>query len=324
MSIFLVILNFSAALAMISSSQYPIKKDFYKQSPSLAFTLLHTRLNNTSRLLLKDVTFNVCALPIELQKYIAAISSPDIIQNLSKTCTNLHNQLSFQTPYVWDIICHSLHCVSTKNMPKLLLKAHLCKKDDIKQKILAIYTCSIDDHPFLYYSRCGGWYGFIPFCSDNKSLEEYSSSIDTKPTPLMLASRTDDIRIITDIMNNIECTDYDSGENRPLLIAISNQLTNSIRLLCSTLKKGFNDNSPYNGQLYCDTAMHAKKIKSFEALIIFYKDYLNKPNHYNETYLDYLNSIYCSPTFSAYLDIVKKHGGITNKQPGLLERCVIQ
>src|SRR5579863_2646997 len=70
---------------------------------------------------LENAPFNFPGLLPELQLRTAAFTPSHCIDNLKKTCTFLHKNLTFQTPLVWNVVCHSLNCVSKRHMPELLL-----------------------------------------------------------------------------------------------------------------------------------------------------------------------------------------------------------
>jgi hypothetical protein len=271
-------------------------------------------------------SFNFSALPSELQICTAAFAHPNSMNNLSTTCKSLHNQLSFQTPQVWNIVKHSLNCISQENMPALFLKAHICEKTEIKDKI----STSCETYTFSYNYYAGGlsWHCFFPLWNEEKTRElaseafgnnNPSSMIDFNATPLMSASYTDDIHLVTNAINNGQLTN--SEIERSLLIAITHERTRVIPLLCYQLKKKFNAVNKPDGRSFIDTASSINKINAFEALIIFYKDYLNEPHKDQHSYLDSLVGVSNEP---AYRDIVIKHGGKSLKTSGLFEQCIVQ
>lgn len=319
---------------------------------------LQRRINNTSPLLLKDGPFNFSGLPADLQTRIASFALPHRINNLQKTCTFLRDNLTFQTPQVWNIVRHSLNCVSTENMPKLLLKAHLREKSNsetiqsIKKKILSNYPFTEDEYPYTYCALnprlclCL----FFPFGSEHaesiiaaKLNKDSFSDVPIKEqdaTDLMLASYTGDIQIVKDILQNKDpLTSSHREMEHSLFIAIQFQDTHIIPLLCkwktwSRQCKRKDYKIKWDARLFCNTAFNFGLVRAFEALVMFYKDYLNETGPVgNQTYLDSLiksNGIdqLCADGSEDYrtkfYNIVTKYGGIKTPKKPSARQCAIQ
>src|SRR5438105_10653010 len=151
-------------------------------------------------------------LPSELDQHISSYTHPKTIGNLSITCHRLHEKISFQTPHIWNIVCHSLDCISDNKMPLLLIKARLCQehttdnkeKDflkDIEKKILERYT------PTTFKSQ--EWH--CPSNSTSVYFDPFLENQGSKKHPLLFsACFTNDINIVyNELLKNNVISDGD-------------------------------------------------------------------------------------------------------------------
>ena len=302
------------------------------------------RLNNTSQLLLTETPFNFnfsekllpkdescyfSRLTGELDTQIIALLIPDGIYNLNRTCKDLDEKLSFQKPYIWNIIDHNLHRITEANMPRLLTLATLHNKNDVQNRI---YSIQHNEHSHFSCSDCGT-NRFYPRHSttpirvffhllDNANRCPHHSDNFPPVHPLLLACYTGDITTVIDILKKKDCCMTNIGQSMDLAIEIDGiQL---IPLLCKALKNLDMENLLFSHYIrWCNTARKDNKIKTFETLITCSKNYfLNEPNGDHQTYLD---KLLIENADQVFIDIVKKHDGKTAEEIDNQEKiCLIQ
>ena len=148
-NIFFILLIFTNhCFGMMTASSKTFKDKKHGNNTFLKQMLFLERLNDTSKLLLKDKPFDFserllpedkfCSfspLSSELDVRIVTLLIPDGIYNLNRTCKNLHEKLSFQKPYIWRVIQHNFNYITDDNMPRLLTLAISYNKKDIQDRI---------------------------------------------------------------------------------------------------------------------------------------------------------------------------------------------
>lgn len=315
-----LLLNVTFSYTMISSSSITEKAS---ENQFLIPTFLLQRLNATP-LLLKNAPFDFIKLPPDLHICIASFTTPHSISNLSVTCHYLNNQITFQTPGIWNIVTHGLSAISERKMPELLLKAHLCAQatteeqkklfyHTIKEKILACYDLKVKK-PYQYVTQNKVYDSFDPFLSDN-------------PRPLLSACYTGDKNIVIDTIRK-----NDDNINDLFCVSIDREKTKIIPLLCqsyaTSLESTFlscKSHSTYRkpaseldwSKFVANTAILNNKKKSFEALVTYYKKYLNIVDQNNMTYLDFIVDVHGNKNYNytynkdyqEYGKIIMQHGG---------------
>jgi hypothetical protein len=283
---------------------------------TLVKTTIFDRLKNSSPLLLENSPFNFSALLPELQIRIAAFTTPYSIGYLSRTCKSLHENLTFQTPQIWKIITHSCECISEKKMHELWMKAHLGAEHypqeqrplfaEIKQKIS---SCSYQTISYQY-----------------QDCDRMLCTV-LRDQPLQWACYTGDTNQMNYMMNKEETP---SADRIPALIhiLIDREKINLIPLFCTRyallLERPFMSEFKW-GNFVATAAIRNHKMKSFECLVSFYKQYLNLFDDKGMTCLDYVLNCYSSLVNLCanedirlkFAKIIVRHGGTIARHAGL-------
>ncbi len=279
--------------------------------------------------------FELLTLPKEIHPRIAAFCTPTSIKSLSLTCRQLNNIISFQTPKIWDIVCHSFNAMSELNLSSLLLKAHFCEENEktetnktkytkIKEQILELYK-NRKQLPFGSKHSNGSFISNTPFDYFELSPEE-QKTYQSQELLTHILSTTHRL-LLSFVMHDFNLNVMDSTisfSHRKIADALRNDVNNDYAFMSDLLHK-LNINSrkkiwklTYETSLpknsgNCSVRSYSEHI--FEYCIMFYKDHLNHVNKKKQTFLDYLiikniqarrdnlgiHEIHCN--------IIKKHGG---------------
>lgn len=291
-------------------------------------TFLHQRLH-TIPLLLEGPPFNLQELPSELQTRIASFVTPHAMSNISVTCKSLHEKLTFQTPGIWDIVTHSIHAISNKKLPELLLKAHYCEQDateeeiklfyvHIKEKILSCYDVKAAQ-PYYYVHRADKeeWhFSFNPFAPDCSK-------------QLLGACYTGDKNIVHTMLKKYDTLSREYRDSL-LMVTIIREKINIIQLLCQSdaayLERLLQQCLSYTtyknpahtlnwNDFIANKALYNNKKKSFESIVMYYKQYLNIVDKNGMKYLDYIvHKCGNKKNYGEYPTIVMKNGGTGNEE----------
>jgi len=318
----LLLINTTHICAMLLPHEKPSENQFYIP------TFLQQRLN-AMPLLLERPPFNFLQLLPELQTRTASFATPHSMSNLSITCKSLNQILTFQTPGIWNIVTDSINAISYEKLPELLIKAHLCaemateekQKEfylSIKEKILSCYDLKAENL-YHYQNRHEALISFNPFLEQN-------------PDKLLAACYTGD-KIIVHQLHKTRGSLSDLDVSHLLDVTIDREKVHIIPLLCEWytpyLEKLFQQCSSYTtydkpthtlcwSGFIANSAVTHKKKKSFECIIIYYKQYLNIVDKNCMTYLDriihYFKKDTDSPHYPEYGKIVMKYGGTGNEE----------
>ena len=261
---------------------------------------------------LKRKTIGFTELPCILQQKIAAQTPPACTKNLRETCKSSYENITLQTPKVWDLIGHSMQCISKNNMNVLILKATLCEQDMLLKKIQDyikendFFGCCRSEYNYRYLDHCGKEItGFFYYPED------------TVPRPghplIIVACCTNDTNIVADVIKSskkFEIAEID------LCLAISIKYENPpiIKMLCD-LKQNTSERIGHYGSadftVFFDNAVRMDTINAFESLISYNTSELNNHLSYScDTYLDSLCKQHeTQKNLQQYIDIVEKYGG---------------
>jgi hypothetical protein len=288
-------------------------------------TFLQQRLN-AMPLLIERPPFNFLQLPLDLQICTASFATPHSMSKLSITCKSLHQNLTFQTPGIWSIVTHSITAISEQKLPELYLKAHFCAEDateekqkefytHIKEKISSCYDL-MAKNPYQYGIGNKTRFSFHPFSSYHAD-------------HLKAACYTGDENIMHKIHNKKNKLSPEDIIDDLFYIAIDREKINIIRLLCqwhaTSLEKLFQQcasHTPYDhpahtlnwANFLAHTAICNNRKNAFEALIMYYKNYLNLVDKNGMKYLDFIVHDLDKKDYQEYGKIVMKHGAMGKEE----------
>lgn len=232
----------------------------------------------------------------DLHPRIGSLTDPETIGNLSLTCRQLNETISFQTPHIWNIVCHSLQCISKHKMPELLIKARLCGEKAATDKEKNFFG-TIEQHILACYNPAN----FRSYLWEDKTYE--TTPFDqflAKERPLFSACFTGDKKIVIDALNSDRSLKEDKRIslkelNNLMSMLIHREKIMILPMICEEHAKQLEslflnnkDQKFYWHSFFGNIAILHKKYKAFETLINYYKKYLVLPDTHNRTYSDFL------------------------------------
>ncbi len=340
LTITLLSMSLSQCMVIKHQNKAFVKKHIEKIQAKFRKKKLLDQLNQRP-LLLENSPFNFSQLPDDLQLKIFAIMPPNHKNQLQKTCTFLHKKGTKQSPNIWDIACYNPLCIAQKDTADLILKATLCNRTDVLEKLLQnnkktnlTYEYAYTEYPIDRNLEKNYYFNiydadFDPMKINTSILKKNQATINNplygkciEPTKLMMACYAQDHKMIADIISshrNITDDELDQS----LFIAIHHENQDIIKTICDLKnQRPFIRNTRLPGiyTIFFDNARKMNKIKAFEALIANNTFLLNKAScgrirYESDTYLTaMILDNKDKQNINFFAEIVRAHGGKTTRE----------